>query len=431
MKSPLSTKPHILWLAVLVIFVMLIILARVPSILASVAAGTPFYLPIVYRASGSSVIATPTPTPTTTPPPGGAEYVVIGWNDLGMHCYDRDYSLMAVLPPYNNLWAQVILRGDPPQVVTSGINVEYSFPDNTESASKTNFWDYAYALFGVNLADNIGLAGKGLVGEMDPDPSGGLFFKAEGVPITEFSDSAPTTPYYFQLAHLVAKDQTTGDTLAETTIVAPISSEMRCDTCHNEQDPNNFRMDILLTHDEEEGTGLAAQAQGGTPVLCASCHADPALGLPGQDGVPNFSQAMHAKHAEEQVQYCYDCHPGPITKCLRDVMSQNPSNPLWCTDCHGDMMDVANPARTPWVTEPRCQNCHDPQYAENPDTLYRHSTGHGGLYCEACHNSTHAILPSREDNDNMQSIALQGYAGTIETCTVCHVTEPIEGGPHQ
>ncbi len=25
-----------------------------------------------------------------------------------------------------------------------------------------------------------------------------------------------------------------------------------------------------------------------------------------------------------------------------------------------------------------------PQYAQN-NALYRHSTGHGGLYCEACH----------------------------------------------
>ena len=59
------------------------------------------------------------------------EYVVIGWNDLGMHCYDLDYSVMAVLPPYNTLWAQVVHRGDPPEILTSGVEVEYSFPDNT------------------------------------------------------------------------------------------------------------------------------------------------------------------------------------------------------------------------------------------------------------------------------------------------------------
>ena len=56
--------------------------------------------------------------------------------------------------------------------------------------------------------------------------------------------------------------------------------------------------------------------------------------------------------------------------------------------------------RTPWVDEPRCADCHENQYHENTGTLYRNSTGHGGLYCAACHNSTHAILPSREAADN-------------------------------
>jgi hypothetical protein len=31
----------------------------------------------------------------------------------------------------------------------------------------------------------------------------------------------------------------------------------------------------------------------------------------------------------------------------------------------------------------------------------------------------------------LQSIILQGYDGTIRKCTVCHLTEPISGGPHQ
>ncbi|MCB0236729.1 MAG: hypothetical protein KDG58_21305, partial [Anaerolineae bacterium] len=100
---------------------------------------------------------------------------------------------------------------------------------------------------------------------------------------------------------------------------------------------------------------------------------------------------------------------------------------------HGDMRAVGSEDRIPWVDEPKCGDsaCHGSQYAENPNTLYRNSTGHGGLYCEACHNSTHAILPSREARDNMQTIALQGYAGAITECTVCHgLTVPAGQGPH-
>jgi hypothetical protein len=87
--------------------------------------------------------------------------------------------------------------------------------------------------------------------------------------------------------------------------------------------------------------------------------------------------------------------------------------------------------RTAWHDERRCGNCHGSQYSENTGTLYRLSTGHGGLYCESCHNSTHAILPFREARDNQQSIALQGYARTITSYTVCHPTQPSGGGPHE
>jgi hypothetical protein len=380
------------------------------------------YLPLALRPAETStptVEPTPTATPMSTPT---TDYVIVGWNDLGMHCYDREYADIAVLPPYNNLWAQVILRGDPPQIVTDGITVTYSIQDNSYSVGKTNFWSYAQALFGVNLPANIGLKGKGLAGTMDLS---GNHFLAEGVPVTEFRDSDLSTPYYFQLADLVVKDLATNSVLGKTTIVVPISSEMRCDVCHDEP-YTNFRLNILSKHDEEEGTNLVSQR----PVLCADCHADPVLGLPGQPGVSTFSSAMHTKHAEEGVGgNCYACHPGPNTRCLRDVMSQPPIN-KWCTDCHGSLADVGNPARTPWLSEPQCGTCHDAQYAENPNTLYRRSLGHGDLYCEACHNSTHAILPSREANDNMQSIGLQGVAGTLAQCTICHVTTPANGGPH-
>jgi len=365
------------------------------------------------------------PVVNKTHSPVNSAYVIIGWNDLGMHCYDRDYSTSAVLPPYNNLWAQVIKRGDPPLVVANGVIVEYSFPGNTYSAGKTNFWDYALKLFGVSLAPNVGLKGKAMSGQMD---AAGDHFVAEGVPVTEFSDSNLGVADYFQMAKLVAKDPD-GKILATTDIVAPVSSEMRCDVCHNTPSPTNFRMNILMKHDELEGTTLANQASGGNPVLCASCHADPALGAAGTPGVSSLSAAMHNRH-QDKTSDCYSCHPGPLTQCLRDVMSVEAG--MTCVDCHeGGMAGLADKNRTPWVDLPRCGNCHDSQFAENSSKLYKLSTGHGGLFCESCHNSTHAILKSREEKDNRQAIALQGEAGTIKKCTICHLTEPDSGGPHQ
>jgi hypothetical protein len=372
----------------------------------------------------------------TTPP---ATYVLLGWNDLGMHCYNRYFQDLAVLPPYNNLWAQVVLRGDPPQIVTQGIRVQYRFPDNTISSTKTDFWTYAAQLFGVNLPDNVGLKGKGMADVMDLDTD---HFVAEGIPITEFRDSDLNTPYPYQLAEITAYDIASGSVLANLTVVAPVSTEMHCDTCHAtgaEPGGNQPRteLNILAYHDNEENTNLLNSR----PVLCARCHSSNALGAPGVPGVPSLSNAMHDKHAEvipDTTDGCYSCHPGPTTKCLRDAMSLNVTSPLDpnrkmnCIDCHGGMSQVAqNP--NPWLNEPRCDTCHTPTDTlqfDQDQPLYRQSKGHGGIYCEACHDSTHAIATSREANDAIKFIQLQGHAGTLSECIVCHLTQPAGPGPH-
>ena len=78
----------------------------------------------------------------------------------------------------------------------------------------------------------------------------------------------------------------------------------------------------------------------------------------------------------------------------------------------------------------------DPGAIGNPK-LYRVSTGHGGLFCESCHGSTHAEWPTANPNanDNIPSSQLQGHSGYIAECTVCH--EPNDeslpmgnNGPH-
>ena len=44
-----------------------------------------------------------------TPPPTAGTYSLLAWNDLGMHCVDgKDYSVFSILPPYNNLHAQLV-----------------------------------------------------------------------------------------------------------------------------------------------------------------------------------------------------------------------------------------------------------------------------------------------------------------------------------
>jgi hypothetical protein len=360
------------------------------------------------------------------PVPDLGPYIVIGWNDLGMHCANRHFADLCVLPPFNNMWSVVIRRGNettPPAIVGPGFSVEYSIQDNTYSVGKTDFWSWEDRLFGVQLPDNIGLTGHGLTGAMDPATD---HFRVDGVPLTPYTDLDLVHEQPFQLANLRAYDSQ-HTLIATSQIVAPISGEMTCNACHHPLQGETVEHAILRRHDAEEGTNLVSQR----PVLCANCHGSNALGMPGNPNLPSLSLAMHGQHAEE-TNDCYMCHPGPVTQCLRDVMSQQFG--LTCQSCHGSVYNVARTielGREPWLQEPRCGTCHGPAFAEMPNTLYRNSNnGHGGLYCEACHNSPHAIVPSREERDNRQFTALQGHAGTLTDCTVCHGSMPTSPGPH-
>jgi hypothetical protein len=387
---------------------------------------------------------------TPSPPASDAlnTHVVLAWNDLGMHCYNAEFENLAVLPPYNTLWAQVVQRGDPPQIVTQGISVTYAFPDNTYSVGKSDFWDVnpgnatqnAQWLFNLSspLPANVGLLGFGMSGAMTRHAT---YFSAEGIPLTEFQDSAPLTPYPYQLALVIARDATTGAELARSTVVAPVSTEMHCDYCHDDHgiaEPDiatgSVEQNILTLHDEENMADYPPDhpgpLMGRRPILCAECHASNALGAPGVAGLPSLSRAMHEKHDEHVhpgLTGCYSCHPGPRTQCLRDVMAQAGMD---CIDCHGDMQAVAeNPM--PWFKEPRCDNaaCHGSAYQQNLP-LYRMSQEHAGIYCAGCHDSPHAVAPSREPNDNIKFLAWQGNNGPLGNCLVCHTVAPTDTGPH-
>jgi hypothetical protein len=353
------------------------------------------------------------------------QYILLGWNDLGMHCSNKDFSKMGILPPYNNVFAQIILKqnGQLPQIVNTGYSVEYSIPGNTYSVGKTNFWQYAQALFGLPnpLPENIGLTGKGLAGNMDIASN---YFKVIGIPNTPFIDSDWNNERPFQTFHLIAK--LSGNTVAVTDNVIPVSNEVGCvqSGCHTSE------QQIKNNHEQVPGFRL------NSPELCARCHASNALGTTGDPEAKSFSFRIHDKHKfitpANSINTCYKCHPGPNTQCFRDVMRQSD---MTCQNCHGTMTNIANSidnGRRPWLDEPKCgsTSCHGNTYSEEPGKLYRESKGHAGLLCSSCHGSPHAIYPTTQPNDNLQSIRLQGHAGVIDDCMVCHTTPPSGPGPH-
>ncbi|MEY3785955.1 MAG: hypothetical protein RLZ75_160, partial [Pseudomonadota bacterium] len=252
---------------------------------------------------------------------------------------------------------------------------------------------------------------------------------------------------------------------------------------HDEKQLTTPLYQAALAASNFDPKGLLATANSLKPVLCVKCHASNAYFdklnkktvMSGFADIRPFTQVLHSKHANVidpatnlpldtsgDRQACYNCHPGSVTQCLRGPMSKakdiSGNNAVSCQSCHGNLTAVGSKARQGWFNEPVCESCHnnskrtttatdvnglpkistDHTFATNANTpvpglnLYRFSTGHGGLQCEACHGATHAEYPSTHADDNTQSIAVQGHTGPVAECTACHKTVPttVNGGPH-
>nr|WP_302595795.1 cytochrome c3 family protein [uncultured Cellulosilyticum sp.] len=360
------------------------------------------------------------------------EYVLLGANDLGMHCIQQDYSSFMILPPANNIRVQVFEKGQTKnRLVTDGIKVSYEMIDNTTSVGKSNFWQYAKD-YGYNVSTNIGITGNGLAGEMKLSEDQ-RYFEATAVPVTPYNDGSKVRNPY-QLVKVTVTDTKTGKELAMTDkIVVPVSDEMDCGICHGE---NNTDLNILKAHDKLSGTSLVADLMKGERHKCADCHEDNAIGEKGKEDILPLSEAIHAFHADKvevspiQDPVCYSCHPGVETQCYRGVMKKEG---IACgdEDCHGGVAQVAksqSEGRQAWLQEPNCQECHGEKYANNEGKLYRNSylnnspaqEMNGKVQCISCHNGPHAEWESTLEIDNKLPESIQGEAGPIEKCSVCH-----------
>ncbi len=354
---------------------------------------------------------------STTSPSGGGngtsetgDLVVLAWNDLGLHCLNDTYDSAVILPPYNTVWAQVIERGDPPRLVTTGIKVEFELEVNSYSYGKRSygqFWDTFPDVFGPLGFDapprDEGLTGTGLYGEME---RAGDHFIAEGIPVVPVYDSGQWDPY--QTAVIRVRDSK-GAEVASTMVTVPVSDEINCSRCHGE----DAWTDVISAHDELHSTSIADSV----PLLCASCHGSPVLGTSGRGPSGYYlSEAIHGTHSARGAT-CYDCHPGPVTRCSRSA--EHTAADGNCATCHGDMAEVALSivdGRIPWAQEPECSECHrGVPGVDTGDVLYRNASGHGGLYCAACHHSPHAMYPSELARDNRQPLQYQGFTGRVKT----------------
>ena len=364
---------------------------------------------------------------TTSMPASASDYTILAANDLGMHCIQPDYSAMMILPPANFLHVQVFKKGgEEARLVTSGITVEYAVQNLGDPSAHTNFWQYAKD-YGFNVAPGVGITGNGLSGTLTLSKDG-TFWEAIALPVVPYDAQGTFNAY--PTCEVTVKDSSGTVVAVQPVVVLPVSDEMHCDNCHEK---TNTFASILGVHDTLSNTTLADDLAKGTPHACNECHADPVLNAAGTAGVKSLSEAIHGYHASKMTTMntlevsCYNCHPGETTQCLRGAMA---AAGLTCDDskCHGPIDNVAATiaqGRQPWLNEPDCGNCHS--NASNPNTLYRLSylangpeDMNGFILCESCHNGTHAEWKSTSALDNKLPEYLQGAAGPISQCGVCH-----------
>ncbi|MFW6005611.1 MAG: cytochrome ubiquinol oxidase subunit I [Desulfonatronovibrionaceae bacterium] len=395
------------------------------------------------------------PLETEIPPfdPDEDEYVLLVWNTLGLKCISDCDDYWSLLPPGNTFYAQLVRRDFLPEIVLEGVELTYRAEEGFENpADHVAFWENAESLVGRELPRNISKNGLGLEGRFTLNEDL-MTYVAAGIPVVPYSDDGSINPYPF--FNVEARDSETGELLAETRVVAPVSAEMGCKTCHGGEWRVEKGMgisaqtasDVLKMHDRHNKTDLYARAEAGNPVLCQSCHPDPLLNAEGDPELLNLPAALHGFHANyltdrEGAEACNICHPSSpdgLTDCKRGVHVTTID--LDCTHCHGTLEDHAltllkgeyqkgktdkagrlmahlkprlvdsveeiNP-RIPWHQEPDCLTCHEdygpPEDPENVSAfnvwnqdvseLYRLRYDQMGLMCQGCHGATHAEYPA-------------------------------------
>ena len=390
-----------------------------------------------------------------------ATSTILGWNNLGMHCMDSDYSVFTVLPPYNTIEAQLIVGG---KLITNGAGYTVTYQAladpagsiNTTAIGKGNFYDYTADLYGA-VAPDQGLKGWPMPGpanlrqtnlfETLNEPVHGVFtpvnwWRAEGIPITPYDDAMHKNPY--PLMRMIAWNSA-NQPIATNDVVLPVSDEMDCRVCHASGTQSaarpaagwvwdglperDYRLNILRLHDENQfsqhpdvyAAALAANnynpaglyrrvTADGKPVLCALCHASEALGTSGHPGVPSLTSSVHSRHADvidpelkitlndaANRAACYRCHPGSATRCLRGAMGS-------AIAADGSM-------------QMQCQSCHGNMSAVGSSSRV------GWIMepnCQSCHVGTPPTPPIRytsvfDNSGQVRVPADQTFATTPNT----------------
>jgi len=224
-----------------------------------------------------------------------------------------------------------------------------------------------------------------------------------------------------------------------------------------ERDPQlaeNILMQTCYNCHPGKKTKCLRGAMGGSGTVCQDCHGQ--LSQVGDDFSEDFPYdnfriekdtngeiiKVHGADLNKRVPWasepsCDSCHVGDVLQVaqlkqkgsLNDVITNSSDSKgnqdnlrLSMAYRLSDHKSNGGPNNLPLLKFPNSR------FASN-ESLYRLSggdngndKGHGGLSCEGCHGSTHAIWPNANPyaNDNKLAKDLQGHSGTIIECSTCH-----------
>lgn len=410
-------------------------------------------------------------------------YVLLAWNRKGIHTVSDSMPWWRLSPPGNMLFAQLIRRGETPQIVSANIEIVYSVETGVDVFTEQGEGgDRSTENSSATGAKQDMSANSKITGKMIFDESQGAFI-VERLPLSPYRVDGGFNPY--PMVTVKARNLKNGKLLAETQTVAPVSTEMGCKNCHG----GDWRMpgvagiseetarDVLATHDRISKTRLIAKAEAGDPVSCRACHRAETTAKPESPGILNLSASMHGFHAnyltERGADACHSCHPASNRGHTRFLRGIHFEVGLTCINCHGAMADHAlsllaaeieagkkkakrlafhlKPEgetkiedmipRRPWENEPDCLNCHvdfmPPEddatfnlWTDGEKTLFALRTDEAGIMCAACHGSPHAEYPATNiygrDRDNLQPLQYQKNPypmGANKNCRVCHTVD--------
>ncbi len=372
-----------------------------------------------------------------------ADYLLTAWAMDGMSFTSNPgHSGLDFSPGLPMVQAQLIKRGETPELLSAGITIFYSFQ----------------------------VDGQELTGAMATRDG---FFQTQ---LTELANV--NHPYHLLTIRAVDEE---GGELARTRLMVAQSSEVDCNHCHGQaraQEAQGLSREtaahIVERHDARSNTELKARFDKGEVIVCAECHADSSRNMAGREGVLNLSAAIHGFHAaymaEQGAGACAFCHPTAAQGASQSLRGIHHSLGLDCLNCHGTIADHGAAllkaeqaagkarasqllkvigtttvkvdsivARQPWLNMPDCLACHvdfqppetDTAFnlwtVDREDIFHNRKGDEGSLFCATCHNEAHVLYPARNPYgaklDVQQPLQYQGNSlplGANRACKTCH-----------